>query len=61
MRGDTLGDGEDCTASPFSVITGIGTNYIGTGGGVTGLEGSVCAPQPRGRPTGGGIRAAESE
>jgi hypothetical protein len=41
MRGDTLGGGDGCIASPFGVITGIGTDCSGAGGGVTGLKGSV--------------------
>src|SRR5258708_689685 len=42
MRGDTLGGGEGCIASPFGVIAGNGTDCTGAGGGVTGLEGSAC-------------------
>ena len=52
MRGDTLGGGEGCTASPFGVIAGIGTDCIGAGGGVTGLEGSVCCTAAEMAPRG---------
>src|SRR6266702_5807762 len=48
MRGDTLGGGEGCNASPFGVIAGIGTDCTGAGGGVMGLEGSVFCHAPRG-------------
>jgi len=51
MRGDTLGGGEGCTAS-LGVIAGNGTDCTGAGGGVTGLDGSVCCTAAEMAPRG---------
>ncbi len=42
------GRGGGCSASPFGVIAGIGTDCNCAGGGVMGLEGSVCCNAPLG-------------